>query len=168
MPRSSQVSWSLLNSSLPPIHLNPEQSSSRLPVTIGMGRGGKPQLPHVESWPQEHLPDSETTCHFCWCSYVARFSIQMNKVTDTKLGLGSCSAPCCPSDHETGFKSLGSRFLPRNGREEVKQFLPHLPPRCLQNKEVTNSEQKGLSQVKRALQTQVHSMEVHEPWQPAP
>ena len=97
----------------PPIHLNPEQSSSRLPVTIGMGRSGKPQLPHVESWPQEHLPDSETTCHFCWCSYVARFSIQMNKVTDTKLGLGSCSAPCCPSDHETGFKSLGSRFLPQ-------------------------------------------------------
>ena len=77
-----------------------------------MGRGGKPQLLHVESWPQEHLPDSETTCHFCWCSCVARFSIQMNKVTDTKLGLGSCSAPCCPSDHETGFKSLGSRFLP--------------------------------------------------------
>lgn len=98
------------------------------------------------------------TCRFCWRFCVARFSVQLNKVTDTKLGLGSCSAPCCPNDHEAGFKSLGSSFFPTSRREEGKQFLPHLLPGCLQNKEATNSEQKGLSQVKRALQTQVHRL----------
>lgn len=46
----------LVTSEQLPIHLNPELSSSRHLVTIGMGTGGKPQLPHVESWPQEHLP----------------------------------------------------------------------------------------------------------------
>lgn len=155
MPRSSQGSWSLLNSSPHTPESRTEQQQTPSNHRDG-DRWEAPATPRGElatraaAWTQ-------TTCHFCWCSCVARFSVQLNKVTDTKLGLGSCSALCCPNDQETGFKSLGFSFF-TNWREEGKQFLPHLPPRCLQNKEVTNSEQKGLSQVKRALQTQVHRL----------
>ena len=124
MPRSSQGSWSLLNSSPHTPESRTEQQQTPSNHRDG-DRWEAPATPRGElatrapAWTQ-------TTCHFCWCSCVARFSVQLNKVTDTKLGLGSCSALCCPNDQETGFKSLGSSFFPASRREEGKPQLPHV------------------------------------------